>query len=110
MCDGPHHDTSRVLDLASLTHNDAASEEGHRGLYGIVRDGELERLSDGGLAFDCASPDDVHRTAYLRAGQRAGNGEMVVEAKIVLVWHPKSKDGRFPAFWEYRLVDAVRVK
>jgi hypothetical protein len=51
-------------------------------------------------------PDPIRRTAYLYAGQDVAK-TMTVEARLVVIHHPRT--GMFPAFTEYRLMEAVRL-
>jgi hypothetical protein len=57
------------------------------------------------MAYDCASPDDVYRTIWLREGEQAED-TMIVEATLRLRYVPPGQG--LPGFWEHRLVDAVR--
>jgi hypothetical protein len=90
------------------THSDAAVAEGHRGLFRIDLDSQPGNTGTH-VYYDCASPNDVNRTVWLWPGQVTAD-TMTVEGTMRLVWHPRSKDGQFAGFWEYRLMDAVRVK
>jgi hypothetical protein len=104
----PSTEAVHVLDLALLSHNAAAVAEGHRGLFRIDLDSQPGDVGSH-VVYDCASPYDVNRTVWLWPGQPVAD-TMTVEGTLRLVWHPRSKDGQFAGFWEYRLMDAVKVK
>jgi hypothetical protein len=63
----------------------------------------------GHVFYDCASPNDVNRTVWLWPGQPVAD-TMTVEGTMTLMWYPRSKDGQFAGFWEYRLTDAIRLQ
>jgi hypothetical protein len=104
----PSTEAVRVLDLALMSHSDAAAAEGHRGLFRVDLD---SRPGDAGThtVYDCASPNNANRTVWLWPGQNVAD-TMIVEGTLTLLWRPPSKDGVFAGFWEYRIRDAVRVR
>jgi hypothetical protein len=96
--------TVRHFDLAFLPHKQALELSGRRIVCRVDLDSRPEER-DGFTVYDCASPDDVYRTVWLRGGEQAED-TMTVEATLRLRYVPPRRG--FDGFWEYRLVDAAR--
>ncbi len=93
-----------TYDFASLSWRDASRLQGRRATFRIILDSDHDH-EDGYTLFDCAGTDDTHRTVWF-AGDEEGEEEMTVEATLQVIHH--AGWGPFPAFTEYRLLDARR--
>jgi hypothetical protein len=62
--------TVRHYDLAFLTHKQAWELQGRRIVCRVDLDSRPDER-DGYAAHDCASPDDIYRTGWLRGGEHA---------------------------------------
>jgi hypothetical protein len=96
--------TGRVHDLAALTPRDAYALQGRPALF-LVKVDSGEDEHGGFTLYDCVSPDDVLRSAWLYNGREVDD-EMVVEATLRVIHHPGK--GEFVGFTEYRLERAFR--
>jgi hypothetical protein len=97
--------------LERLTMGEALSLNGQRSTFRVVLD-SLPDEHDGQSLYDCLTPDEVARSAYLAPGQtvREGEADLTVEATLRVIHHPGAIIGAavFPGFWEYRLAGALR--
>lgn len=102
----PLDPSSRVVvvrDFATLTTSDAFKLDGRQVVLRLERD-SLTDERDGFLVFDCAGPNDLHRTCWLRSSEKVGT-RLTVTGTLRVIRHPPSRDGLFPAFIEIRLVN-----
>jgi hypothetical protein len=74
--------TVRHFDLAFLTQREAQSLNGTRIVCRVDLDAQPDERGDC-IVFDCASPDDIDRTVWLRDGEQA-EATMTVEATLHL--------------------------
>jgi hypothetical protein len=79
---------------------------GRRVRYRLELD-STEAVIDGYVSYDCRTGDGTAKTVWMLAGEEAAD-EMEVEARLVVCHHPGWSP--FPAFTEYRLMDARRCR
>lgn len=93
-------------DLETLTDEQAMRLTDGRHRFRVVRDSDPDEIG-GCVCFDCAGPEEGHRSVRFRKGDTA-DGEMtegLVEARVRVLLHRGW--GPFPPLVEVRLVDAV---
>jgi hypothetical protein len=107
---GPSVAIVRTFDLATLTEQQARQLVGKRVRYRVELDSP-ETEVDGYHAYGCRSGDlGDERGVYFCPGEVIGEDELGVLVEGTLRIIRQRAWGPVPAYTEYRLVDAVRVR
>jgi hypothetical protein len=100
----PDTRTVQVRDFARISPAGVETLDGRRVVLRLERDSQPEKVGKY-VAFDCVGPnpaDDLHRTCWLKAGEKVGT-VLIVAGRLRVVQHGRSRDGQYPAFTELRL-------
>jgi hypothetical protein len=95
-----------TYNLAMLTPEQAQRLTGKRVRYRLELNSSEAEIA-GYVSFDCCTNDDTHKTVDLVAWDEVAD-VMELEARLIIRRH--AGWGPFPAFTEYRLMDARRCQ